>query len=217
MFSLILVQFIALPDRKDALLSNSKIPPRVFSSGSLGFYADDSQCVPTFPNYTLIPERKFDWCSNLATGNQMPWIVYTIPSQSMKLTGFSIRNGCCDHHHCCCDTETGMDYDFRCCCDLYSFSLQGSNDNQTWKTIHSVVKDKTFHWCEYKTYEFPLTESFKYIRIYMDEEYPNCQKCLQLNQVELYGHTHETFDYNLDEQDNQNEESVSIIGKIKRY
>ena len=63
------------------------------------------------------------------------------------------------------------------------------------------------------TFEFDETESFKYVRVVQDEEYPDCPYCMQINQLELYGKkTDDGFDSEVDESD----ESVSIIGKVNK-
>ena len=132
----------------------------------------------------------------------------------MKLTSYSIRNGCRYYDDCCCDPNSGHSIDIACCCELYSFSLQGSNDNSTWKTLHKVEKDASFRFCQVRTYDLPQTENFRFIRFKIDEEKPNCPKCLQINQIELYGELLNSYDSFESE---NNEESVSIIGKVKHF
>ena len=209
------MQFVAFPQRKDAILQNNNNIVNVESSGSLGMYINDV-CVKTKPNQTLNEDKKQDWCSNIATdSNNMPWITFSLKGKSMKINGFSLRNGCC-WYYCCCD-ETGTIFDdIYCCCELYSFSLLGSNDNKTWKTIYKVEAETKFYHCLYKTYEFPMTQSYKYIRLYQDEEYPRCPKCLQINQIEFYGETVQSpYDFTEDLSE-ENDESISIIGRINR-
>ena len=100
--------FVAMPDRNDAILKNSHILPVLAVSGSLGLDNDDSKCIPTFPNSTLNDNRDLDWCSNIpANKDDCPWISYSIPGKAFKLTGYSLRTGCC-HVVCCCDPATNM-------------------------------------------------------------------------------------------------------------
>ena len=214
MFFISLLHFTAFPEKKNAILANNKDLAKVEASGSLGLFIRD-KCVKTQPNQTLVGERNLDWCSNIATdSSNMPWITFSLKGKSMKLSGFSLRNGCC-WYYCCCDETGKVMNDVYCCCDLYSFSLLGSNDNITWTTIYQVKEDVHFYHCLFKTYEFPMTQSFRYIRIYQDQEYPKCPKCMQLNQVEFYGETVDSF--YVDGIDNdETDESVSIIGKVKR-
>ena len=218
---LLTLAFTAFPDKTNALLSNkgSDMNLKIEASGSLGFFSYDSVCVPTLPNYTLVADRKYDWCSNLATEEKgMPWVQYHFPHKQMKLTGYALRNGCCDYVSCCCEPETGKDLDYVCCCRLYSFSLLGSNDNKTWVTIHSVEKDSSFLWCQTKEFEFEMTRPFNYIRFRMDQERPGCPKCMQVNQIELYGEIISSpYGYSTLEDEEENEESISIIGKVKKY
>ena len=204
--------FVAFPSRKDAILQDSiaqKKKINVYSSGSLGLHYHGN-CHQTYPNETLSVNEKLDWCSNVAPSQkETPWISFNIENSFMKLTGYSIRNGCCYYLCCCVDDNTDLDV---CCCELYSYSLQGSNDNITWKTIHKIEKQKYFYYCLYKTYEFPITEPFKYIRFVQDENYPGCPFCMQINQIEFYGEVLKG-DYSYFGE-NEDEEAVSIIGKI---
>ena len=209
------IQFVAFPSREDAIIEKNVAKMRATGSGSLGLYYN-KKCHMTFPNETMTSNEEFDWCSNIANRNQgeMPWITFNLPGQKMKLTGFSVRNGCC-RHLCCCD-EDGKVVDYGCCCVLYTFSLQGSNDNQTWKTIHRVEKANDFWGCMFNTYEFAHeTEGFNFIRLVQEDPYPGCPFCMQVNQVELYGKTM-TSDYFLGDDIEDNDESVSIIGKIRK-
>ena len=208
--------FVAMPDRKDALLSKSSTLPHVTASGSLGLDRDVDKCVPTSPNKTLNDNEEEDWCSNIPSNKEdCPWISYEIPGKGFKLTGYSIRTGCC-YYHCCCDPTTGHFFDGDCCCRLKVFSLQGSNDNHTWKVIHQYHNDdEIIPECELKTFEFAKTESFKHVRFVLDKEVDGCYKCMQINQIEFYGET--ISDYSNDFLEPEEfDESVSIIGKIQR-
>ena len=209
------MQFIAFPDRRDALLSNAKATDiEVSASGSIGIYKS-GKCVKTNPNETLNSNERLDWCSNLVPANdakEKPWIMYSIKNKAMKLNGYAVRNGCCWETCCCIDDGKTVE-DVYCCCRLYSFSLLGSNDNRTWKTLHKIEKDPKFKICQFKSYEISTTESFKYIRFVADEPWPNCPFCIQINQIELYGESLNSisaFSSNADDDD----ETVSIIGKL---
>ena len=216
MFHMTLMAFVAFPNKNDAILQpaiKSGLKISVEASGSLGVHYD-GKCHKTYPNQTLIVDEKLDWCSNIADNkkDEKPWIMYSIKGKGMKVTGFSVRNGCCWYPCCCIDDDHMVDY--ACCCRLDSFSLQGSNDNKTWKTIHHEEKDKIYYDCQFKTYNFPETESFTYIRFVLDKEYPDCPRCMQINQIELYGRTTDSMFMDNDE---ESDESVSIIGKVKSY
>ena len=212
MFLLFSLGFVAFPENKAALLKNHKDIIKVDASGSLGLYYG-GKCHQTFPNETFHFDEKMDWCSNIASSSDnMPWISYSLEGKSMRLKGYSVRNGCC-WYDCCC-TEDNTVYDYMCCCRLYSYSIHGSNDNITWKLIHKVEKEAKFYECQYKTYDFDMTESFKYIKFVLDQERPGCPKCMQINQIELYG---DVVDSRFSSYENDdNDESVSIIGKVRR-
>ena len=218
--------FVAFPSRNDAILSShvrDKKQPIVESSGSLGIYYS-GKCHQTFPNETLVENKEFDWCSNLGSSdeNNKPRITYSLKNEKIILTSISIRNGCCAHPCCCIDDNTFLDYE--CCCLLYSFTVKGSNDNQTWVTLIQENKIKDFWGCKFMNFEVGQsilhTErnngGYRYIKLTLDEPYPGCRFCMQLNQVELYGETKGATFYDEDFNNQDEDESVSIIGKIKR-
>lgn len=214
-FFLILVEFVAFPSRKNAILyQNDKKLVNVQSSGSIGIYKD-GKCVKTHPNQTLNDDEMQDWCSNIATNKEdNPWIQYSLKEKQMRISGFSIRNGCCRYAYCC-EEEDGQITDKYCCCFLYSYSLLASNDNKTWTTIHKVEKDKSFYNCEIRTFDFDkATPSYTYFRLVLDEEWPGCLRCMQVNQLELYGEV--VASSYLSPPDGEEDESVSIIGRINR-
>ena len=213
---LLSIQFVAMPNRNDALLLNSQNDLVIESSGSLGLYRQDSKCEPTFPNMTVFEDKKKDWCSNIPkeTGGK-PWIQYSFTNKAMKIKAYSVRSGCCYHYECCCDLESGEKADYYCCCRLYSFSLLGSNDNITWKMIHNIEKETSFYYCKLYDFEFQQPQSFKYIRFVLDQSWPGCPNCMQLNQLELFGEKVDLFD-DYEKLENDNDESISIIGKIKK-
>ena len=206
--------FEAFPQRKDAIfesVSNKETDINVISSGSIGLYID-GKCKITSPNFTLYEDRKLDWCSNIQkSNNEKPWITYSIRERAMRVKGYSVRTGCC-YYACCCYDDSNL-VSTSCCCDLYSYSLQGSNDNPTWKIIHKMEKVDYVDYCKLDTFDFPLTESFKFIRFVLDEPRPGCEKCMAINQFELYGEV--LASYSTSDIDND-DESISIIGKVRK-
>ena len=216
-FLLLSELFVAFPSRNDAIFENNKDKPiKVESSGSLGLYYS-GKCHQTFPNETVILNREMDWRSNIVeqNSNQKPWIQYSIPGKMMKLTSFSIRNGCC-YHSCCC-SDTGEIMEYGCCCLLYSFTLSGSNDNKTWVTLSSQKQVQDFWGCKFMTWDVEIKQNpFRFIRLTEDEPYPKCPFCMQINQVEFYGELlNDAMSY-YESDDDSNEESVSIIGKVRK-
>jgi hypothetical protein len=211
---LVLNLFKAFPEKPNQIFRAEK-NIKVDGSGSLGIYID-GKCVQTYPNSTLNANSRMDWCSNLGKDNNKPFITYSIQNNQMKISGYSVRTGCCDYYYevCCSDDDHVFD-DGLCCCRLYSYSLQGSNDNITWKVLHKVEKDNDFYYCQDRTFEFALTEPFKYIRFVQDEKYPGCEYCMCLNQLELYGSVTGYEDYE-ESEDLEADDSISIIGKVKR-
>ena len=217
---MLFMEYSAFPKRNDGIFTS--IGPDsgnilTSSIGSMGRYIR-GKCQMTSPNLTLTDEERQDWCSTIIDkqSNNKPWISFSIKNKLMSLTGYSFRNGCC-YYSCCCINEDGVINDIDgCCCELHSFSLQGSNDNETWKTIHQVDSNTRIRYCEDKTYNFDSkTQPFKYIRFVKDKEKSGCPFCLQINQFEFYGDTVDALDSSYSSFEEE-EESVSIIGKIKR-
>lgn len=212
------VSFVAFPESNDALIGTEKKNlVNIEASGSLGLF-HGGKCHKTYGNETIVSDEYADWCSNIAADKkdpkQSPWIQYSIKGKQLKVKKYSVRNGCC-HYDCCC-TDDGNVVEYGCCCTLYSYSLLASNDNKTWTVLHKVEKDKTFNYCGTKTFELEKESSaFQYFRFVLDEEWPGCPKCMQINQIELYGESvasgFSSFGDSSDE-----DESISIIGRVKR-
>ena len=217
-FVTMLVAFIAFPESKEAIFANEKKDViKIETSGSLGLY-HHGKCHKTYGNETLLGDEYQDWCSNIVEDKKNPeknpFIQYSIKGKQMRIKKYSVRNGCC-RYDCCCDDD-GKVIDYYCCCTLYSYSLLASNDNKTWTTLHKVEKDKSFYTCQTKTFELEKeTQPFTYFRFVLNEEWPNCPKCMQVNQIELYGSTTNSgyVSYN---ENTEDDESISIIGRVKR-
>ena len=171
---------------------------------------------------TLAADEYKDWCSNIVKNkndpNLNPFIQYSIKGKQMKVTRYSVRNGCCRYYTCCCTEEDGPVLDYDCCCSLNSYSLQASNDNKTWTVLHRVEDDKTMYYCASKTFEIDQKmegKVFTYFRFVLEKELPGCPKCMQINQLELYGdvlvESYMAYSGNADD-----DESISIIGRVKR-
>ena len=211
------MELIAFPQRKDAIFESLHENNEVvsFSSGSIGYYKG-GKCQLTSPNMTLgKDDETTDWCSNIAMqgeGEGKPWIAYRVKNKKIRASGYSIRSGCC-YYECCCIDDT-RDIDKYCCCSLLSYSLQVSDNNMTWRTIHSVENDENFWACTNRDYKFNKVEEFTYVRLILDKQRLHCENCFALNRFEIYGETiNGAYDT---ESEDENDESVSIIGKINK-
>ena len=214
---MIFLDYVAFPNRNDSIITNTIKQHgnvQVQSSGSQGLWTG-SKCVRTNPNSTIETDKTIDWCSNIGLTDHSigkPWISYSIKDKIMKVTGFTIRNGCC-WYDCCCNEQEIQDV--RCCCRLSKFALEGSNDNITWDIVYKIQKDTTFHYCEFKTFTLDTTYTYRFFRFILDEEYGDCIFCMQINQIDFYGDTfyspfpNRPFVEDIDE-------PISIIGKIKK-
>ena len=218
-FALFFVSFVAFPEKSDAVFAKQrKDQILIENSGSLGLYYN-GKCHPTYGNETITSDEYNDWCSNIASNSkdssQNPWIQYSIKGKKIKVKSFSVRNGCC-HYACCCTADNKI-IDSGCCCLLYSFSLQASNDNKTWTPLYKVVKDSTYDYCGTKTYELKeMSLPYTFFRIVLDEEWPGCPKCMQINEVELYGESESSSYLSYSDSGDAEDESVSIIGRVSK-
>ena len=62
-----------------------------------------------------------------------------------------------------------------------------------------------------------ISQDSAQMRLIMDEPYPGCPRCMQINEIEIYGETITSFSEFSELGDgDENDESVSIIGKLKR-
>ena len=207
---LLLYEIIPFDTKQENIFKQNYNDLIITASGSIGQYYNKS-CHPTYPEHIFDSVvRKTDWCSNLnKSKTDHPWVSVHMNTKRMYVTGYALRAGCC-YYDCCCMEDGKRVF---CCCDLYSWSLQGSNDNTTWKTIHSVKADRKFYDCANRVYDVePTGETYKYIRIIQDEPWPGCNYCICLNKFELYG----KVDSQLYGSDTDTDEDVSIIGKLKR-
>ena len=86
----------------------------------------------------------------------------------------------------------------------------------TWKTIHSVEEDKKLYECANRVYEFSKVEEFTFVRLVLDKPRPYCENCFTLNKFEIYGETIKGNAPFFSDNEDENDESVSIIGKIRK-
>ena len=177
----------------------------VEASGSM--YAYDSlgkTDVLSKPENVIDPSSHTEWCSNVnKSKSDRPWLLVSFKkSIKLKLSGYSMRSGCCN-------------YGDGCCCRLNSWSLLGSNDNATWTTIHKVDDKTDFYHCDEVNYEINSErfEPFTFFKLVQDKPYKNCWFCIELSRVELYGKLDVNDDFN---DVSSNDDEVSIIGKVSR-
>lgn len=156
----------------------------VDASGSSRQHINGSMQL-TKPEYSIYPWNKaYDWCSNcLRSYDEHPWITFSLDQRRIRLTGYFIRAGCCYYDRCCCDD--GRYYCAKCC--LYSWSLQISEDNKTWTSIHTIEKDDAMRRCAERTYKFEKEYTARFIRLIQNEPCPGDPPCISLNRFDLYG------------------------------
>lgn len=105
----------------------------------------------TKPEYAFDQlDKSYDWCSNCERSkDEHPYLILSVKNQVMHVSGYYLRAGCCKDNECCCQ-DVSTNYCCECC--LYSWSIQISDNNQTWKTIHNVEKDLDMCRCKEMTY-----------------------------------------------------------------
>ncbi|EAX88321.1 hypothetical protein TVAG_284270 [Trichomonas vaginalis G3] len=187
----------------------------VTASGSSKQQINDTDQL-TKPEYAIYPwEKKYDWCSQISHSYEdHPYIVFAMKSKKFKFNGYFVRCGCC-YDGCCCDDDY-YHYCLDCC--LYSWSLQISDDNKTWKTIHQVEKDDSMRICSEKEYHLDKEYISRYVRLIQDKPCPGYPPCIAINKFDLYGNSvgddssrdDEFVSYHDDDDD------VSIIGHISK-
>ncbi|EAX95539.1 hypothetical protein TVAG_126690 [Trichomonas vaginalis G3] len=169
----------------------------------------------TKPEYSIYPwTKEYDWCSNCGrTYEEHPYITYSLQNKKFKINGYFIRCGCC-YDGCCCEDDYFDCFD---CC-LYSWSLQISDDNKTWKEIHRIEKDESMRRCNEKSYNLDKEYIAKYVRLIQNKPCPGFPPCIALNKIEFYGDAINA-DNSQDEEFvsyHDDDDDVSIIGHISK-
>ena len=210
--TLLIYEYVPFEKRDDNILQQYSKDINLAASGSIGQWYN-GKCNPTYPEHVIdSEERKTDWCSNInSSKSDFPWLNVNLRGKAIQLVGYSIRSGCC-YYDCCCIGDRIVD----CCCWLYSWSLQGSHDNKTWITLHTVKADRQFYYCANRHYDFESKEAYEYIRLIQDEPWPGCNYCICINKLELYGSVRSSSNYYESFEDGDSDDTVSIIGKINK-
>ena len=201
LFSFLFIRDFPFNDKFNGVFKGTynKDDVSVVASGSrVCFIPSAGKDILTKPESVIDPEDKLEWCSNInQSKNDKVWIATIFKDKKLTMTGYSIKNGCC---------ETNA-----CCCLIYSWSVLGSNDNKTWTKLHSVVKDDDLEICEEKSFHVDKKGSFSMFKLVQDEPEPGCWYCMNINRLEFYGIID---DDELEEI--SSEEEVSIIGRVKK-
>lgn len=160
----------------------------------------------TFPDYVIDSfDKKYDWCSNCGKNdNDLQWISFYVKNQKFKFNKYFIKTGC-NPSGCCCE-----DYGYCVKNCIYSWSLQISNDNQTWIDIHRVSRDDNMDPCISKEYDLQTEYSASFVRIFQNEKCQGSPPCLSINKFELFGDILKSDDVTPD--DFHHDEDISIIG-----
>lgn len=168
----------------------------------------------TKPEYAIEPfDKMYDWCSNCGlTYDFHPWITFSLQNKKMRINKYFLRFGCC-YEGCCC-----AEYGYCVDCCMYSWSLQISDDNKTWKEIHRVEKDYDTRNCNEKTYKLDDEYTGKYLRIIQNEPCPGSPPCIAINKIDFFGDVLNEND--MIENDfvsfHDDDDDVSIIGHISK-
>lgn len=152
------------------------------------------------PENCVDPDSKLEWCSTYDYSNRLIPFLQMNFKDSVRISGYSMKLGCC--------------YTSWCCCRIYSWKLEGSNDNSTWEVIHSEEKQKDFKECNERSFEVKSPKFFRMIKLTQTEAYPSCPSCIGLAKFELYGDLDDS-NYQLFIDRPEIEDEVSIIGKVK--
>ena len=169
------------------------------ASGSRYCYSKTGKDIMTKPQNAIDPKEKEEWCSNYnKSKTDRPWLLMNF-KENVKIEGSSLKAGCCEGR-------------YGCCCRIYSWSLEGSNDNKTWSSLHKIEKNQDFYECKKISYKINSNDNYRLIRLIQDEPEPHCWYCIDLAKIELYGTLNDqSSPSNIGE-----EEEVSVIGKLSR-
>lgn len=216
MISFLLSVSTSSPDKKGIFnkVYNDKIVI-IDASGSSRQYINGSKQL-TKPEYAIYPwDKRYDWCSNCGHSyEEHPFIQFSLKDRKFSFNGYFIRCGCCYDDGCCCDDKY-YDRCFDCC--LYSWSLQISDDNKTWKTVHKIEKDNEMRYCNEKEYKLDNTYTGKYVRLIQNDACPGYPPCIAINKFDLYG---DVIGVESKDEDfvsyHDDDDDVSIIGHISK-
>ena len=184
-------------------------------SGSSKQYINGTKQL-TKPEYAIYPwDKSYDWCSNCGRSyDEHTYITFSLTNKRFKIKGYFVRSGCCYEDGCCCEEYR---YCVRCC--LFSWSLQISDDNKTWKEVHRVDRDYEMRRCKERTYDFDKEYTAKYVRLIQNEPCPGDPPCIAINKLDLLGDVIGP-DSNQIEEDfvsfHDDDDDVSIIGHISK-
>lgn len=123
----------------------------------------------------LNPSSEHKWCSKHDINKPgKPWIRIIFKNNTrILLKGYSIKFGCCNKD--------------ACCCKIFSWLLEGSNDNFIWTKLHVIEKNDEFIKCGERTFEIFNFEFYKYFRIRDSDFYQKCATCISILKLEFYG------------------------------
>ena len=179
-----------------------------YSKESVAAYASNSRpCyepklkrdILTQPENALDPNNEFEWCSRVNKSKMdKPWIMAHFMNNALKISGYSLKAGCCS--------------DYGCCCLIYSWSLYGSNDNETWTLLHNVEANNYLQKCKEQSFQITNNNQFySMFKLVQEQPEPSCWFCMDIKRIEFYGTLSHASDNEI-----QDEEEISIIGKITK-
>ena len=154
------------------------------------------------PSDVINPDSYYEFCTKYKKEKQ--WFAVQFTEKSVKLKSYAIQLGCCYF------------YD-SCCCELYSWVLEGSNDNTTWSVLDKEDKLSDFYYCNSRTFELKkASQPYSYFRITQTETKPNCDSCIGMMRMEFFGDLVAKGSYRPEiSEDAGDDEEVSIIGHVK--
>ena len=152
------------------------------------------------PSDAINPNSYLEFCTKYLDREQ--WFSVVLADKQLLMSSYAIQLGCCNFY----DT---------CCCNLYSWILEGSNDNRTWYIIDKKERVNDFTKCENKEFKIPSnTQKFSHFRFTQKEPQPGCKSCIGLKRMEFFG---KLYDFQaLIEDEQYLDTEVSIIGHLKK-
>ena len=156
----------------------------ITSSGAVPIWQNEDW-RPTSAEFAIDPSKagengyEYDWCTTCnKTVEDKQFVILDFIDKFVRVESYSIRNGCVPES-CYCDENY--------CCGLQSWELQGSVDNATWNTLHTV-DNATLSLCEEREFEIGSKKGvYRFVKLVQLAATDGCWSCFSINNIELNG------------------------------
>ena len=156
----------------------------ITSSGAVPIWFDEDWHA-TSAQFAVDPSKagknglKYDWCTKCnKTAEDKQFIILDFIDKFVRIESYYIRNGCVPNSCYCNENQ---------CCGLQSWELQGSVDDVTWNTLHTVNK-ANLSLCEEREFEIGSKKGvYRYVKLVQLAATDGCWSCFSINNIEING------------------------------